>query len=79
MSNSEQVGNVVRYVKSSIPVEKPLEYVKYKDIKGNPIVELILESGSDPLQSQTYNGNTASKINRKSKSDLLLLSSQKLN
>ena len=34
-SNWEQLGIVERYVKSSIPVEKLLEYVKCENIRGN--------------------------------------------
>ena len=62
VSNWEQLGVVVPYLKNSKPVEKLLEYVDCDDIKGrsiaNFLINTIKNANLDPLmcRSQTYDG-----------------------
>lgn len=46
LSNWEQLRIVIaeRYVKNSVPAEKLLEYVKFKDNKQNTIAQLIIDT-----------------------------------
>nr|XP_054760699.1 52 kDa repressor of the inhibitor of the protein kinase-like [Lytechinus pictus] len=62
VSNWEQLGVIVRYLKDDVPVERLLEYVKCEDITGKSIADYIIKCvinvGLDPMmcRSQTYDG-----------------------
>ena len=70
MSNWEQLGVIVRYIKNSRPVEKLLEYVICDDIKGRSIatflINILTNVNLDSMmcRSQTYNdaGNMPGKV-----------------
>ena len=62
VSNWEQLGVILRYTKYCRPVEKLLEYVRCKDIKGTSIADHLTttleDAGLDVMmcRSQTYDG-----------------------
>ena len=54
VSNWEQLGVIIRYIRDDVPEERLMEFIKYEKIKGDDIADHILSSvtrlGLDPTK-----------------------------